>query len=85
MSGVLRGLATLAIVALLALAIFIPDTPVGRRGSEAVARADVPGAVGAPGETLPELSLRDLDGRPLALADFRGHPLLVTFERSVDW
>lgn len=80
-----RWLATAAIVALLALAVFIPNTPLGRRGAEAVVRADVAGAVGALGQRLPDLSLRGLDGRPLDLADFRGHPLLLTFERSVDW
>jgi hypothetical protein len=48
-------------------------------------RADVAGAVGEPGERLPELALESLDGEPIVLADFRGHPLLVTFERSVDW
>ncbi len=81
----LRWLATLAIVALLALAIFVPDTGIGRRGAETLVRADVAGAVGAVGERLPELALESLDGAPIALADFRGHPLLVTFERSVDW
>ena len=81
----LRWLATLAILALLALTAFIPETPLGRRGTEARVRADVEGAVGALGEPLPAFSLRDFDGRPLTLADFRGHPLLLTFERSVDW
>ena len=81
----LRWLATLGILALLALAIFVPQTGIGRRGSETLVRADVAGAVGALGERLPELALESLDGAPLALAAFRGHPLLITFERSVDW
>jgi hypothetical protein len=34
---------------------------------------------------VPDLALRTLEGAPLSLAEFRGHPLLVTFERSVDW
>ena len=73
------------IALLLLLTAFVPQTDIGRRGTEAKVRADVEGAVGALGERLPPLSLETLDGRPLALADFRGHPLLVTFERSVDW
>jgi cytochrome oxidase Cu insertion factor (SCO1/SenC/PrrC family) len=81
----LRWLATLAIAALLALAIFVPDTPLGRRGAEAMVRSDVEGAVGMAGERLPDLALESLEGEPIALADFRGHPLLLTFERSVDW
>jgi hypothetical protein len=44
--------------------------------------AGVTVTVGAPA---PELDLRTLEGAPLSLAEFRGHPLLVTFERSVDW
>lgn len=81
----LRWLATLAILGSLALAIFIPQTSLGRRGTEKTVRADVPGALGQIGERLPELGLTDLDGRPLRLADLRGHRVLLTFERSVDW
>jgi len=81
----LRWLATLAILGSLALAIFIPQTSLGRRGTEKTVRADVPGAFGQIGESLPELGLTDLDGRPLRLADLRGHRVLLTFERSVDW
>ncbi len=81
----LRWLATAVIVALLALDIWIPHTPLGRRGPEAQMRADVAGVAVRVGSLAPDLALRTLDGRPLSLADFRGHPLLVTFERSVDW
>lgn len=81
----LRWLATAAILGLLALDLWLPRTPLGRRGPEPRVRADVAGVAVRQGERLPELGLLDLHGRPLALADFRGHPLLVTFERSVDW
>ena len=81
----LRWLATAAIAALLALDVFIPSTPLGRRGPEALPRADVAGVTVRVGAPAPELALRTLEGAPLSLAEFRGHPLLVTFERSVDW
>jgi len=85
MSLVLRVLATLAIVALLALDWALPRLDLGRRGSEIAARADVPGAVGVVGETLPDFTLPDLEGVPVTLSDLRGQRVLLTFERSVDW
>ncbi|MGH7336450.1 MAG: TlpA family protein disulfide reductase [Myxococcota bacterium] len=81
----LRWLATAAIAALLALDVLLPYTALGRRGPEAQQRVDVAGVTVRVGAPAPELVLRTLEGRPLSLADFRGHPLLVTFERSVDW
>ena len=81
----LRWLSTLGIAALLALAIFVPNTDLGQRGAEAVVRADVEDAVGALGERLPDFELVSLEGKPIKVSDFRGHPLLITFERSVDW
>jgi len=82
---ILRWLATAAIVALLALDLFIPGSVMGRRGNEAAARDEVPGAARWLGRSLPDLDLLDLEGRPLALSDFRGHRVLLAFERSVDW
>jgi len=81
----LRWLASLVIAVLLALTLFLPSTPLGRRGNEAVARVEVESAFTAVGRRLPEVALQRLDGGPLALSDFRGKPLLLTFERSVDW
>jgi len=81
----LRWLATIAIVALLALDLGIARIPIALRGNEALARADIAGAVGKVGEMLPDLGLRDLDGRPFQLAELRGHRVLLIFERSVDW
>ena len=80
-----RVLGTIVIVGLLALAIALPHTPFGRRGSEAALRRDVPDAVGTVGERLPELSLQDLVGNPISLAKFRGQRVVLTFERSLDW
>jgi cytochrome oxidase Cu insertion factor (SCO1/SenC/PrrC family) len=81
----LRWLATAAIGLLLVLDVMLPWTPLGRRGREAAARADVPAAVTRVGDALPDLALMDLDGRTLHLHALRGHPVLLTFERSVDW
>jgi cytochrome oxidase Cu insertion factor (SCO1/SenC/PrrC family) len=81
----LRWLATAAIAGLLLLDWLLPSTDIGRRGTEAQLRADVPHAVGRVGERLPDFTLPDLDGQPVRLADLRGHPVLITFERSVDW
>jgi cytochrome oxidase Cu insertion factor (SCO1/SenC/PrrC family) len=81
----LRWLATAAIGLLLVLDVMLPWTPLGRRGREAAARADVSAAVTRVGDALPDLALMDLDGRTLQLHALRGHPVLLTFERSVDW
>ncbi|UCE86872.1 MAG: hypothetical protein JSU66_03830 [Deltaproteobacteria bacterium] len=81
----LRWLATLGILALLALDLGMRATPLGRRGSEARLRADVAGTIGTLGQPLPELDLRRLDGSPLRLAELAGRRVVLTFERSVDW
>jgi hypothetical protein len=82
----LRWLATATIAVLFALVVMLPRTDLGRRGTEAHARADVDGAVGAVGERLPDITWLDLDtGSPLRLADLRGQRVVLTFERSVDW
>jgi len=82
---ILRGLASLAIVALLALDVLLPRLDPLRAGRDPVARAEVPGAVPRVGEPMPGFTLRDLDGAAVRLSDLRGHRVLLTFERSVDW
>ena len=81
----LRILASLPILALLGLNLWMPGSSMGSRGPDAEVKAEVASLVGHVGEELPPLELLTLEGRPLDLADFRGHPLVVTFERSVDW
>ena len=84
----LRWIATVAILLLFALNAVLPYTSIGRRGSEAAARADIETSVASVGHALPASALAglvDLDGRPFELADLRGHRVLLTFERSVDW
>ncbi len=81
----LRWLATLAIGGLLLLAFALPTTSLGRRGTDTALRADIDTFVGREGETLPDFTLPDLEGNPVRLSDLRGHRVLLTFERSVDW
>jgi len=81
----LRWLATLILVALFVLNLWMPSSPLGRRGTERTVRAHVPAAASWVGQTLPALAFEDLDGRRVSTADLLGHPLLLVFERSVDW
>jgi hypothetical protein len=81
----LRWLATAGIVLLLALDLALPWTGVGRRGHSSEVRADAPAAVARTGEPFPDVALADLSGAPLRPSDFRGHRVLLTFERSLDW
>ncbi len=81
---ILRGLATIAILALLGLNVMLPSTSIGRRGTEATVRSDVESQI-AVGQTLPEFDLVGLDGRTYSREDLLGHRVLITFERSVDW
>lgn len=81
----LRWLATAVIALLFVLNLVLPGTDVGRRGNEAAARAEVDGVSSAIGTRLADFSLRDIEGEPVRLADLRGHRVLLTFERSVDW
>lgn len=80
-----RGLATAGIVVLLGVDLWLPVSAIAARQDEERVRADVAELAVNVGDRLPELGLLDLAGDPLSLADFRGHPTLVTFERSVDW
>jgi hypothetical protein len=81
---ILRGLGTLALLALLALNFMLPSTSIGRRGTEEAARSDFATSV-ALGRSLPPLELRGLDGRIYTREDLLGQRVLITFERSVDW
>lgn len=81
----MRWLATFVIASLLALDVFLPRIPIARRGHERTVREHVPSVSAWVGEKLPDLAFEDLDGRPAHLVDLRGHPLLLVFERSVDW
>ena len=81
----IRWAATVAILALMALTVFLPQTSIGRRGTETTVRAHVGDRAGRIGEPMPDFALADLDGDVIRLSDLRGHRVLITFERSVDW
>jgi cytochrome oxidase Cu insertion factor (SCO1/SenC/PrrC family) len=80
-----RWLATAGIAALFALNLALPSLPIAKQGAEASVRSEASDAVAAPGRPLPAFELVDLDGAPIRLADLRGHRVLLTFERSLDW
>lgn len=81
----MRWLATLLLGLLLALDLALPHIPIARRGNERTVREHVPALAAWVGHPLPALAFEDLDGRQVSTADLRGHPLLLVFERSVDW
>ena len=81
---ILRVIATVALLGLLGLNWAMPTTSLGRRGTEATVRSDVETSL-ALGRSLPSLELEALDGRIYTSEDLRGHRVLLTFERSVDW
>ncbi len=81
----LRWLATLAIVALFVLNWGLPGTALGRRGNERTVQAHVEEASRWVGQPLPELTFEDAAGRAVRLGDLIDHPVLLVFERSVDW
>lgn len=81
-----RWLATGAIGVLFLVAVALPGLPGMSQGVEpGVVRSDVADAVGRVGQRLPDFELRDLAGQPVRLSDLRGHRVLLTFERSLDW
>ncbi|MEM9177352.1 MAG: hypothetical protein AAGC67_19230 [Myxococcota bacterium] len=81
---ILRGLASLAVGGLLVLNFVMPGVSGVARGPENAVRADLVSGL-AIGQTLPALSLQDLQGRTYTREDLLGHRVLLTFERSVDW
>jgi hypothetical protein len=82
---VTRWLATAAIAVLLALNAYLPHSAFGRRGHERAVRAHVASVARLVGQALPALELEDGAGRAVRLGDLLGRPVLLVFERSVDW
>lgn len=81
----LRWVATLGILALFVLDVVLPWTPIGRRGRSAEVRADAPQAVARVGEAFPDFEIPTLDGGAIRLSSLRGRPVLLMFDRSLDW
>jgi len=80
---ILRALASLVLLALLALNFLLPSQPLTARGPENRVRSDVETGL-AIGSRLPPLELKDLSGRVHTREDLLGQRVLLTFERSVD-
>jgi cytochrome oxidase Cu insertion factor (SCO1/SenC/PrrC family) len=80
-----RWLATAAIALLFALNAYLPHSALGRRGNEREVRAHVAAAARLVGQPLPALELEDGAGRAVRLGDLLERPVLLVFERSVDW
>ena len=81
----MRGIATAFIVMLFALNAYLPHSALGRRGHESEARAHVASAAQLVGQPLPALVFEDGAGRAVRLGDLIDRPVLLIFERSVDW
>jgi hypothetical protein len=81
----MRWVVTAGILGLLVLALWVPQTAIGRRGNETTVRRHVAGGAGRVGEPMADFAMADLAGEVVRLADLRGHRVLLTFERSVDW
>jgi cytochrome c biogenesis protein CcmG/thiol:disulfide interchange protein DsbE len=69
------GVALLAIIVVVAVVL---SAPLARSPGDGPLPSEVL-VGGSPllGKPLPDIALRDLDGAPVRLADFRGHPLIV--------
>ena len=77
----LRWAATLGILGLIALALALPSTSIGRRGFEPASRVDAPTPALALGQPLPELDLVGLDGAPVDFSPSRSFFFLSTPQR----
>jgi protein SCO1/2 len=73
----------LVVAALLALGVLVLVAGAGRGDSAAedplTAATGFAGSVLPAGVRAPDFSLRDQDGRPIAMRDFHGRPVIVTF------
>jgi len=81
---ILRGLASLVLLALLGLNFLLPSQPLTARGPENRIRHDVATGL-AIGNSLPPFVLKGLDGRVHTHEELLGNRVLLTFERSIDW
>jgi protein SCO1/2 len=74
---------TLVVAAMLALGALVLVAGAGRGDGAAddplTAATGFAGSVLPAGVRAPDFSLRDQDGRPIAMRDFRGRPVIVTF------
>jgi hypothetical protein len=80
-----RWLASAAIALLFALNAYMPYSAIARRGHEREVRAHVAALTRLVGQPLPALEFEDGASRAVRLGDLLGRPVLLVFERSVDW
>lgn len=72
--------------AVCALLLFVDATMTRNFRGLRTVKSDVPSAVGQIGGQLPDFTLPDIDGKEVTLSHFYGRgPLLLTFDRSLDW
>jgi hypothetical protein len=81
----MRGIVSALILLLFALDAYLPYSALGRRGNERAVRAHVAAAAQLVGQPLPALAFEDAAGRAVRLGDLIDRPVLLIFERSVDW
>jgi len=81
----MRWLATAVIAALFALNAYLPYSALGGRGNERSVRAHVAAAAQLVGQPLPALEFEDANGNAVRVGELLERPVLLTFERSVDW
>jgi len=81
----MRWVATAVIAALFALNAYLPYSALGRRGHERSVRAHVAAVARLVGQPLPALEFEDGRGNAVRVGDLLERPVLLIFERSVDW
>lgn len=82
----IRNLGKWLATAVCVLLLFVDATMARNFHGGSTIRADIPAAVGQIGGRLPDFTLSDIDGKPTTLSQFYGKgPILLTFDRSVDW
>ena len=68
------------------LLLFVDATMARNFHPSSVVKHDVPTAAGEIGGQLPDFTLPDINDNPVTLSHFYGKgPILLTFDRSLDW
>jgi len=82
----MRGLGRWVGTAICLLLLFVDATMARNFHASSMVKHDIAGAVGEIGGRLPDFSLPDINGNQVTLSHFYGKgPILLTFDRSLDW